>query len=175
MSDKAGRSAHAGDRVTYDVAAAVTGAPLSAIRAEDRADARATGRLGVCLAASGPGACNLLTGIADANSDCTPIVALTGNVPSQLLGKNAFQEADIVGITTPITKESVLVGHGADIPRVVRRAFAIAASNRPGPVLVDLPKDVQQHYPRDPEGRYAGPRIPAGGSFRDIILGPDDA
>jgi acetolactate synthase-1/2/3 large subunit len=123
--------------------------------------ARATGRIGVCLATSGPGACNLVTGIADANSDSTPIVAITGNVPSHLLGKNAFQEADIVSIVRPITKDAIQVRHVADIPRVVRRAFALAAGNRPGPVLVDLPKDVQQHYPRDPDGRYAPPRIPA--------------
>jgi len=123
--------------------------------------ARATGRVGVCLATSGPGACNLVTGIADANSDSTPIVAITGNVPSHLLGKNAFQEADIVSIVRPVTKDAIQVRHVADIPRVVRRAFALARSNRPGPVLIDLPKDVQQHYPRDPEGRYVPPRIPA--------------
>lgn len=123
--------------------------------------ARATGEVGVCLATSGPGACNLVTGLADASSDSTPIVAITGNVPSHLLGKNAFQEADIVAITTPITKASILVEQVGDIPAVVRRAFALAASNRPGPVLIDLPKDIQQHYPRDPDGRYAPPRIPA--------------
>ena len=94
--------------------------------------ARSTGKIGVCLATSGPGACNLVTGLGDANSDSTPIVAITGNVPSHLLGKNAFQEADIVGITQPITKASMLVKHVADIPRVVRTAFALAGSNRPG-------------------------------------------
>ncbi len=207
------------DNITYGEVASVSGAPLSAIREQDRsvarrgaellADAlraegverlfgypgganleifdvlaaagiacyrteheqgavhaaqgyaRATGEVGVCLATSGPGACNLVTGLADANSDSTPIVAITGNVPSHLLGKNAFQEADIVAITTPITKDSVLVERVADIPQVVRRAFALAGSNRPGPVLIDLPKDIQQHYPRDPDGRYAPPRIPA--------------
>lgn len=123
--------------------------------------ARATGKIGVCLATSGPGACNLVTGLGDANSDSTPIVAITGNVPSHLLGKNAFQEADIVGITEPITKESILVKRVADIPHLVRRAFALAGGNRPGPVLIDLPKDIQQHYPRTPEGGYAAPRIPA--------------
>lgn len=123
--------------------------------------ARASGQVGVCLATSGPGACNLVTGLADANSDSTPVVAITGNVPSHLLGRNAFQEADIVAITTPITKGSFLVRHVADIPRVVRTAFALAASNRGGPVLIDLPKDIQQHYPRDADGRYAPPRIPA--------------
>jgi len=123
--------------------------------------ARATGRVGVCLATSGPGACNLVTGLGDANSDSTPVVAITGNVPSHLLGRNAFQEADIVGITAPITKASMMVERVAEIPEVVRRAFALAGSNRPGPVLIDLPKDIQQHFPRDPEGGYAAPRIPA--------------
>lgn len=123
--------------------------------------ARATGQIGVCLATSGPGACNLVTGLADAHSDSTPIVAITGNVPSHLLGKNAFQEADIVGITAPITKASLLIKQVGDIPRTVRHAFALAGSNRPGPVLIDIPKDIQQHYPRDPDGRFAPPRLPA--------------
>ena len=123
--------------------------------------ARATGKVGVCLATSGPGATNLVTGIADANSDSVPIVAITGNVPSHLLGKNAFQEVDIVAITTPITKKSFLVDHVGSIPAVVKQAFALAAGNRPGPVLIDIPKDIQQHYPRDPDGNYAPPRMPA--------------
>lgn len=123
--------------------------------------ARASGRVGVCLATSGPGATNLVTGIADANSDSTPIVAITGNVPSQLLGKNAFQEVDIVSIVRPITKRAYLVDRVASIPEVVREAFALASGNRPGPVLIDIPKDIQQHYPRDPEGNYLPPRVPA--------------
>jgi acetolactate synthase-1/2/3 large subunit len=123
--------------------------------------ARATGKVGVCLATSGPGATNLVTGIADANSDSTPIVAITGNVPSHLLGKNAFQEVDIVGITAPITKKNYLVKKVTHIPEIVREAFAIAGGNRPGPVLIDIPKDIQQHYPRDSEGNYAPPQIPA--------------
>jgi acetolactate synthase-1/2/3 large subunit len=123
--------------------------------------ARATGRPGVCLATSGPGATNLVTGIGDANSDSVPIVAITGNVPSPLLGKNAFQEVDIVSITESITKRSYQVQRVAHIPAVVRHAFLMATSNRPGPVLMDLPKDIQQHYPRDPEGNYAPPRMPA--------------
>ena len=123
--------------------------------------ARATGKVGVCLATSGPGATNLVTGIADANSDSVPIVAITGNVPSHLLGKNAFQEVDIVAITTPITKKSFLVDHVGSIPMVVKQAFALAAGNRPGPVVIDIPKDIQQHYPRDPDGNYAPPRMPA--------------
>jgi len=131
--------------------------------------ARATGRVGVCLATSGPGATNLVTGLADANSDSTPIVAITGNVPSHLLGKNAFQEVDIVAVTRPITKKNYLLKKVTDIPEVVREAFAIAAGNRPGPVLIDIPKDIQQHYPRDPEGNYTPPRIPA------VIESPEPA
>jgi acetolactate synthase-1/2/3 large subunit len=123
--------------------------------------ARASGKVGVCLATSGPGATNLVTGIADANSDSTPIVAITGNVPTQLLGKNAFQEVDIVSIVEPITKRAYLVDRVARIPAAVRLAFAHALGNRPGPVLIDIPKDIQQHYPRDPDGNYAEPRMPA--------------
>ena len=123
--------------------------------------ARATGKVGVCLATSGPGATNLVTGIADANSDSTAIVAITGNVPSHLLGKNAFQEVDIVAITQPITKKNYLIKKVTNIPEVVREAFFLAQSNRHGPVLIDIPKDIQQHYPRDPEGNYVPPRIPA--------------
>lgn len=134
--------------------------------------ARATGKVGVCLATSGPGATNLVTGIADANSDSVPIVAITGNVPSHLLGKNAFQEVDIVAITTPITKKSFLVDRVANIPTVVRQAFALAARNRPGPVLIDIPKDIQQHYPRDPEGKYTPPRMPAEIAPPEPPIGP---
>ncbi len=123
--------------------------------------ARASGRPGVCLATSGPGATNLVTGIADANSDSVPVVAITGNVPSFLLGKNAFQEVDIVSITESITKRSYQVQRVTHIPAVVRHAFLLATSNRPGPVLMDVPKDIQQHYPRDPDGNYAEPRMPA--------------
>jgi acetolactate synthase-1/2/3 large subunit len=123
--------------------------------------ARATGKVGVCLATSGPGATNLVTGIADANSDSTSIVAITGNVPSHLLGRNAFQEVDIVGVTRPITKKNYLVRKVTEIPEVVREAFALAGGNRPGPVLIDIPKDIQQHFPRDIDGNYAPPRIPA--------------
>lgn len=123
--------------------------------------ARATGKVGVCLSTSGPGATNMVTGIADAYSDSIPIVAITGNVPSHLLGKNAFQEVDIVGITRPVTKKNYLVKKVTDIPEIVREAFALAGGNRPGPVLIDIPKDIQQHYPRDPEGNYTPPRMPA--------------
>jgi len=105
--------------------------------------ARASGRVGVCMATSGPGATNLVTGIANAYMDSSPIVAFTGQVPRPLIGKDAFQETDIVGITTPITKYNFQVQKASEIPRIVKTAFYIASTGRPGPVLVDLPKDVQ--------------------------------
>jgi acetolactate synthase-1/2/3 large subunit len=104
--------------------------------------ARATGKVGVCMATSGPGATNLVTGIANAYMDSVPMVIMTGQVPTTLIGKDAFQEADITGITLPVTKHSYLVRRAADIPRIFREAFYIAKSGRPGPVLIDLPKDV---------------------------------
>ncbi|WP_135547461.1 biosynthetic-type acetolactate synthase large subunit [Paenibacillus cymbidii] len=104
--------------------------------------ARATGRVGVCIATSGPGATNLVTGIATAHMDSVPLVVITGNVPTALAGSDAFQEADIVGITMPITKHSYYVRSAADLPRIVRDAFRIASTGRPGPVLIDIPKDV---------------------------------
>ena len=106
--------------------------------------ARATGRVGVCMATSGPGATNLISGIADAYMDSVPIVVLTGQIPSSLIGKTAFQETDMVGMTLPIVKHSYLVMDAADIPAVVKEAFFIANSGRPGPVVIDVPKDVQQ-------------------------------
>ncbi len=105
---------------------------------------RASGRVGVCFATSGPGATNLVTGLATAHMDSSAVVAVTGNVPSALIGTDAFQEADVYGITLPITKHNYLVKHVNDIPRVVREAFHIASTGRPGPVLIDVPKDVQQ-------------------------------
>jgi acetolactate synthase I/II/III large subunit len=106
--------------------------------------AQATGRVGVCMATSGPGATNLVTPIADAYMDSVPIVAITGQVPSAAIGTDAFQEADICGITMPITKHNFLVQHADDIPRVLAEAFHIAATGRPGPVLVDIAKDALQ-------------------------------
>ena len=106
--------------------------------------AQATGRVGVCIATSGPGATNLVTPLADAMLDSVPIVAITGQVGRRFIGTDAFQEADICGITLPITKHNMLVTDPADIPRAITEAFHIAASGRPGPVLVDLPKDVLQ-------------------------------
>ncbi|GGN19646.1 acetolactate synthase [Lentzea pudingi] len=104
--------------------------------------AQATGRVGVCMATSGPGATNLVTPLADAYMDSVPIVAITGQVNRSVIGTDAFQEADIRSITLPITKHSYQVHDPADIPRVIAEAFQLAASGRPGPVLVDLPKDV---------------------------------
>ncbi|MEU9341929.1 acetolactate synthase large subunit [Streptomyces sp. NPDC048278] len=106
--------------------------------------AQATGKVGVCMATSGPGATNLVTPIADANMDSVPLVAITGQVVSAAIGTDAFQEADIVGITMPITKHSFLVTKAEDIPRIIAQAFHIASTGRPGPVLVDIPKDILQ-------------------------------
>ena len=104
--------------------------------------ARATGKVGVCIATSGPGATNLVTGIATAYMDSVPVVAITCNVGLPLLGKDSFQEIDITGITTPITKHNFIVKDINDLAKVIRRAFRIAKTGRPGPVLVDVPKDV---------------------------------
>jgi acetolactate synthase I/II/III large subunit len=106
--------------------------------------AQASGKVGVCMATSGPGATNLVTPIADAYMDSVPLVAITGQVGRPMIGTDAFQEADISGITIPITKHNFLVQHAADIPRAIAEAFHLAATGRPGPVLVDLPKDVLQ-------------------------------
>ena len=104
----------------------------------------ATGKVGVCLATSGPGATNLVTGIANAYMDSIPMVAITGQVKTFLIGNDAFQEADITGITRSISKHNYLVKDVRDLARVVREAFHIASTGRPGPVLIDLPVDVQQ-------------------------------
>ncbi|HUL80638.1 MAG TPA: acetolactate synthase large subunit [Gammaproteobacteria bacterium] len=105
--------------------------------------ARATGRPGVCIASSGPGATNLLTAIADAKLDSIPLVAITGQVPRALIGTDAFQEVDTFGLSLPVTKHNYLVRSARDLLRIIPAAFAIAASGRPGPVLIDIPKDVQ--------------------------------
>jgi len=115
--------------------------------------ARATGRVGVCMSTSGPGATNLVTGIANAYMDSVPLVVFTGQVPTSQVGTDSFQEVDITGITMPITKHNYLVKDAAQLPRIIKDAFHIAASGRPGPVLIDLPKDVAQtaikfQYPR---------------------------
>lgn len=105
--------------------------------------AQASGKVGVCIATSGPGATNLVTALADANLDSVPIVAITGQVGSNLLGTDAFQEADIRGVTMPITKHNYIVTEPSQIPAAIAAAFHLAATGRPGPVLVDIPKDVQ--------------------------------
>ena len=104
---------------------------------------RATGKVGVCIATSGPGATNLVTGIATAMLDSIPMVAITGNVPNSLIGKDSFQEIDITGVTLPITKHNFFVKKIDDLADTIRQAFTIAKSGRPGPVLIDIPKDVQ--------------------------------
>ena len=104
--------------------------------------ARSTGKPGVCLATSGPGATNLVTGLATAYMDSVPVIAFTGQVSTTMLGRDSFQEADITGITMPITKHNYLVKKVSDLPRIIKEAFHIATTGRPGPVLIDLPKDV---------------------------------
>ena len=104
--------------------------------------ARASGKVGVCLVTSGPGATNTVTGIASAYMDSIPVVVITGQVPTQLIGNDAFQEVDIVGITRPCTKHNYLVKNIDDLARILREAFFLARSGRPGPVLVDIPKDL---------------------------------
>ena len=115
--------------------------------------ARSTGKVGVCLATSGPGATNLVTGLATAHMDSIPIVAITGQVPVPFVGKDAFQEADVTGITMPITKHNYLIKDVKDLARTVKEAFYIASSGRPGPVVIDIPKDItvnkcEFEYPR---------------------------
>src|ERR1700709_2239026 len=106
--------------------------------------ARASGRVGVCMATSGPGATNMVTGIATAMLDSIPVVCITGQVGSKVLGSDAFQEVDITGITLPVTKHNYLVTRAEDVAPVLRDAFRVASSGRPGPVLVDITKDAQQ-------------------------------
>jgi acetolactate synthase-1/2/3 large subunit len=106
--------------------------------------AQASGKPGTCMATSGPGACNLVTGIADAMIDSRPVVAITGQVPTTSIGGDSFQEADIIGITMPITKHNYLVETVAELPQVVREAYYLSNTGRPGPIVIDLPKDVQK-------------------------------
>ncbi len=125
------------DRITHVLTAHEQGAAHAA-----DGYARATGKVGVCIATSGPGATNLVTGIATAYMDSIPVVAITGNVAVPLLGRDSFQEVDITGITMPVTKYNFIVKRVEDLADTIRRAFLIARSGRPGPVLVDIPKDV---------------------------------
>ena len=106
--------------------------------------ARATGKAGVCMTTSGPGATNLVSGLADAFMDSVPIVAITGQVPRAMIGKGAFQETDVFGMTLPVVKHSYLVMTIEELPRIIKEAFHIATTGRPGPVVIDIPKDVQQ-------------------------------
>src|SRR5712664_4767013 len=114
--------------------------------------ARSTGKVGAVLVTSGPGATNSVTGLTDALMDSIPLVCITGQVPTHLIGNDAFQECDTVGITRPCTKHNYLVKNVADLPRVLHEAFYVAASGRPGPVVVDIPKDVQFK-----KTKYVGP------------------
>jgi acetolactate synthase-1/2/3 large subunit len=137
--------------------------------------AQATGRTGVCIATSGPGATNLVTPLADAQMDSVPLVAITGQVPSAAIGTDAFQEADIRGITMPITKHSYLITDPADIPRAIAEAFHIASTGRPGPVLVDIAKDALQKmanfdYPTKIQlGGYKPQIEPESEAIRDAV------
>jgi len=135
--------------------------------------ARASGKVGVCFATSGPGATNLVTGIADAYMDSIPLVCFTGQVGTSLIGRDAFQEADICGITLPITKHNYLVEKTEDVPRVVKEAFYIARTNRPGPVVVDLPKDIMEKSidfePSEVEVSLRGYRVMKGFNAGQVV------
>lgn len=122
----------------------------TAVHAAD-AYARVSGKVGVCMATSGPGAANMVTGIANAYMDSIPLIIITGQVPTHLLGTDSFQEVDITGMTLPITKHSYLVKDAQEIPRIVKEALHIASTGRPGPVLIDLPKDVMATEVLDPQ------------------------
>ncbi|MGI5911694.1 MAG: biosynthetic-type acetolactate synthase large subunit [Syntrophomonadaceae bacterium] len=139
--------------------------------------ARATGKVGVCLATSGPGATNLVTGIATAYMDSIPLVCFTGQVATPLIGRDAFQEADITGITLPITKHNYLVERTEDVARIVKEAFYIARTNRPGPVVVDLPKDVMARsidfIPGKAEVNLRGYRVMKGFNSGQVIAAVD--
>ena len=124
-----------------DITHVLTGHEQGAVHAAD-GYARATGHTGVAFATSGPGVCNMVTGIATAAMDSIPLVVISGQVATTLIGRDSFQEADISGITTPITKHNYLVKNVKELPRVIKEAFYIASTGRPGPVLVDIAKDV---------------------------------
>ncbi len=135
--------------------------------------ARATGKVGVCLATSGPGATNLVTGIATANMDSVPMVVFTGQVGTAFIGRDAFQEADITGITLPITKHNYLVEKAEDLARIIREAFYIARTNRPGPVVIDLPSDIMdkeaEYEPVTEEVNLRGYRVVKGVNAGQVI------
>ncbi|MET0718500.1 MAG: acetolactate synthase 2 catalytic subunit [Pseudoxanthomonas sp.] len=135
--------------------------------------ARASGRVGVCVATSGPGASNLVTGIADAMLDSVPMVCLTGQVATHLMGTDAFQELDVFGLTLPIVKHSFIARRVEDLPQIVRDAFRIAREGRPGPVLIDLPKDVQvadaSHLPDHVPAEVELPPAPADAALAEAL------
>ncbi len=138
--------------------------------------ARATGKAGVAMATSGPGATNLVTGIADAFLDSTPLVAITGQVPQAMIGKGAFQETDVFGVTAPIVKHNYLVTDINDLPRIVKEAFYIAQSGRPGPVLIDIPKNIQMGetqpvWPSEVKLRGYNPDIRVGDAELNELIG----
>ena len=138
--------------------------------------ARAKGRAGVVMATSGPGAMNLVTGIADAFLDSTPLVAITGQVPQHMIGKGAFQETDVFGVTAPIVKHNYLVTDINDLPRIVKEAFYIAQSGRPGPVLIDIPKNIQMGttqpvWPAEVKFRGYNPVIHVGDAELNELIG----
>jgi acetolactate synthase-1/2/3 large subunit len=140
--------------------------------------ARATGRAGVCVATSGPGATNLVTGLATAHMDNTPVVAITGQVPRPMMGRDAFQETDIIGITQPITKHNRLVEDVEELAEAVQEAFYVAQEGRPGPVLIDIPKDVQNQKTGWTDGqadRRAGGRLDPSARPSDRPSGLEEA
>src|SRR5690606_10809586 len=128
--------------------------------------ARSTGKVGCVLVTSGPGATNTVTGLTDALMDSIPMVVITGQVPTNLIGSDAFQECDTVGITRPCTKHNWLVRDVNDLARIIHEAFYVARSGRPGPVVVDIPKDVQFA-----KGRYSGPSNVAHKTYRPRVKG----
>ena len=132
--------------------------------------ARSTGRVGVVLVTSGPGATNAVTGLVDALMDSIPVVCLTGQVPTHLIGNDAFQEADTTGITRPATKHNYLVKRAEDLARVVHEAFYVARSGRPGPVVIDLPKDIVINPAPYAEPAVAASQLPSADRTRP---GPD--
>src|SRR5213593_1419177 len=131
--------------------------------------ARSTGKVGVALVTSGPGATNSVTGLTDALMDSIPLVVITGQVPTHLIGNDAFQECDTVGITRPCTKHNYLVKNVNDLSRVLHEAFYVASHGRPGPVVVDIPKDIQFA-----KGLYQGPRNVQHKTYQPRIKGDPD-
>ncbi len=127
--------------------------------------ARASGKTGTCMATSGPGACNLITGIADAMIDSVPIVAITGQVPTTAIGGDSFQEADIIGITLPITKHNYMLEKAKEIPETVKKAYHLSSTGRPGPVVIDFPKDIQRAEMKD----YAHPKAITFESYNPVM------